>query len=100
MFATALGTPYLARDIYRSYKRLLVKAGLPASVRFHDLRHAAATNSLRANIPLKVVSERLGHSNLVITADLYMHTVASLKADAAEKLAALYRDAAPKPDPE
>lgn len=100
VFATALGTPYLARNIYRSYKRLLAKAGLPANIRFHDLRHAAATNSLRANIPLKVVSERLGHSSLAITADLYTHRVASLEADAAEKLAALYRESAPKPDPE
>ena len=53
-----------------------------------------------ANIPLKVVSERLGHSNLAITADLYTHTVASLEADAAEQLAALCRNASPKADPE
>jgi len=96
VFATALGTPYLASNVHRSFKRLLTRAGLPESVRFHDLRHAAATNSLQADIPLKVVSERLGHSTLAITADLYTHRVASLEADAAEKLAALYRDAIPR----
>lgn len=95
IFATALGTPYIARNVGRTWKRLLAAAGLPPGVRFHDLRHAAATNSLQANIPLKVVSERLGHSTLAITADLYTHRVASLEADAAEKLAALIRAAAP-----
>lgn len=96
VFCTALGTPYLAANVHRSFKRILARAGLPATIRFHDLRHAAATNSLLADIPLKVVSERLGHSTLAITADLYTHRVASLEADAAEKLAALYRDAAPE----
>lgn len=88
--------PYLPGNIHRSYKRLLTRAGLPLVVRFHDLRHATATNSLLADIPLKVVSERLEHSTLAITADLYTHRVASLEANAAEKLAALYRTAAPQ----
>jgi len=100
VFATALGTPYLHSNVHRSYKRILTRAGLPAIIRFHDLRHAAATNSLMADIPLTVVSQRLGHSTLAITADLYTHRVASLEADAAEKLATLYRNAAPKEDSE
>lgn len=96
VFATALGTPYLTRNVTRSFKRLLEQANLPASIRFHDLRHAAATNSLQADVPLKVVSERLGHSTLAITADLYTHRVASLEADAAERLPSLYHDATGK----
>lgn len=96
VFCTGLGTPYLARNVTRSFKHLLTKAGLPVGIRFHDLRHAAATNSLAADVPLKVVSDRLGHSTLAITADLYTHRVASREADAAEKLAALYRDPQPE----
>ncbi len=96
MFATGLGMPYLQHNVTRSFKRLLAKANLPANIRFHDLRHAAATNSLQADVPLKVVSERLGHSTLAITADLYTHRVASLEADAGERLASLYHGATEK----
>lgn len=81
VFATALGTPLSPRNVLRTFKRTLAKAGLPPIVRFHDLRHAAATNSL------------------VITADLYTHTVASLEANAAERLAAVLRQAAPAAQP-
>lgn len=52
-------------------------------LRFHDLRHAHATHLLRAGIPLKVVSARLGHSNIAITGDLYQHVLSGMDEAAA-----------------
>ncbi len=48
----------------RSFKRYLVTAGLSREIRFHDLRHTAATLLLASGVNVKVVSEMLGHSNL------------------------------------
>jgi len=86
VFATHLGTPLLARNVTRAFKAALARAELLATVRFHDLRHAAATTMLSAGVHLKVASERLGHSNVGITGDLYMHAVPGLEADAAAKM--------------
>jgi len=63
-------------------------AGLP-SIRFHDLRHTYATLSLSAGIPLKIVSQRLGHASIMVTADPYQHVTPQLEEDAAAKVASL-----------
>jgi integrase len=66
-----------------------VKAfGVPR-IRFHDLRHTAATLMLAQGAHPKVVSERLGHPSVSITLDLYSHGVPSLQQDAAAKLGSL-----------
>jgi integrase len=54
-----------------------------AHLRFHDLRHAHATHLLAGNIHPKVVSERLGHSKVGITLDLYSHVIPGMQEDAA-----------------
>lgn len=59
-----------AADVYDSFRRLLEKAGLPR-VRFHDLRHTAATLMLGLGVHPKVASEMLGHSTITVTLDLY-----------------------------
>jgi integrase len=63
------------------------KAGLPV-VRFHALRHGHATAALEAGVPLKVVSDRLGHSSIVVTADIYSHCTAATDRAAAAQIAA------------
>lgn len=63
-------------------------AALPM-IRFHDLRHTYATLALAAGIPLKVVSQRLGHASIMITADLYQHVTPQLEEEAAAKVASL-----------
>lgn len=45
----------------------------PPLIRFHDLRHSHASLLLKENVPAKVISERLGHSNTNITLNLYSH---------------------------
>jgi integrase len=62
-------------------------------VRFHDLRHTHATLLLRANVPAKVVSERLGHATTGITLDTYSHVLPGMQEDAAAKLDTLFADA-------
>ena len=54
--------------------------------RFHDLRHGNATQLLAAGVPIKVVSERLGHCGIAITADIYAHVTTAMQEEAAQKL--------------
>jgi integrase len=56
-------------------------------IRLHELRHSYATLALKAGVHPKVVSERLGHSTIAITLDLYSHVARGLDADAAELVA-------------
>ncbi|MGE5572633.1 MAG: site-specific integrase [Bacteroidota bacterium] len=69
----------------REFKRLLSLAGLP-DMRFHDLRHTNATLLLEAGVPANVVSERLGHSGIGITLDIYSHVLPTMQEQAASKL--------------
>jgi hypothetical protein len=64
-------------------------------IRLHDLRHTNASLALSAGVDLKVVSERLGHSQLAITADLYTHVNRGLGKAAAEQIARALMPASP-----
>jgi len=70
------------------FVRLATEANLPP-IRLHDLRHTSASLALAAGIPMKVVSQRLGHSSIAITADLYTHVVPAVAQDAADRIAAV-----------
>jgi hypothetical protein len=71
--------------LFSSYKPLLKKAGLPA-VRFHDLRHTAATLLFVQGIHPKVVSEMLGHASVSITLDLYSHVLPNMQREAVGRM--------------
>jgi integrase len=77
-----LRRPNVAR---RSFWPMLRRAGLPR-VRFHDLRHTAATLLLLANERTKVVSERLGHASTTTTEATYQHVLPTMQKQAAEKM--------------
>ena len=62
-------------------------------VRFHDLRHSHATQLLVAGVHPKVAQERLGHSSISVTLDLYSHVTATMHEDAATKLDLAFRSA-------
>ncbi len=62
----------------RSFKPLLAKAGLPHSVRLHDLRHTCATVLLSKNVHPKFVQELLGHATIAITLNTYSHVLPSM----------------------
>jgi integrase len=55
-------------------------------IRFHDLRHSHATQLLLAGVHAKVVQERLGHSTIKLTIDLYSHVIPSMQEEAAAKI--------------
>ncbi|MDR7076163.1 integrase [Neobacillus niacini] len=71
------------RELHRIYKNAVKRAGLKDS-RFHDTRHSHASILLQKNVHPKIVSERLGHSNVGITLDLYSHAIPSLQEQAVE----------------
>ena len=69
----------------RHLKPLLRRAGLPA-IRFHDLRHSAATLMLGQGVNPKIVSEMLGHAGVQITLDRYSHVMPNMQAIVAAKM--------------
>ncbi|MDP9371051.1 MAG: site-specific integrase [Chloroflexota bacterium] len=87
VFATHQGRPLMHRNVFREFKRLLKKADLPG-VRFHDLRHTNATLMLGQGVHPKVVQERLGHSQVGITLNIYSHVLPGLGREAIERLGA------------
>lgn len=74
-----------------THMRLLKRLQLPY-IRFHDLRHTAATLLLLQGVAVKVVSEMLGHASVTITMNLYMHVLPTMQRAAAEAMEALFRD--------
>jgi len=71
------------------------RSGLPR-IRLHDLRHTHATIALRAGIPVKVISERLGHENPAFTLKQYAHVLPGMQAEAAALIAALVTGPTPQ----
>jgi integrase len=87
VFTTEIGTPILLSNLRRRhFKPILKDAGLPEKLRLYDLRHTCATLLLMEGENPKVVSERLGHSSVVITLDTYSHVLPSMQAEATNKL--------------
>jgi len=76
--------------VAKKLKKLLVDAGLP-HMRFHDLRHSAATILLEARVDLKTVQERLGHSSMAITADIYSHVTSRMHEEAIGKIDDMFK---------
>ena len=85
IFTNSLGGSIDSRNLLRNYKQLLRDAGLP-DIRFHDLRHTAASLMLNAGIAVIVVSRRLGHARASITLDIYGHLIPTMQSEAAEKI--------------
>ena len=83
VFTDGVGRPLDGSHVTYMFRRSLAAAGLPR-VRFHDLRHSAATLMLAQGIGLATVSEMLGHSGIQVTAQRYAAIVPELKRDAAE----------------
>jgi len=86
VFCRENGTPLNPETFTLTFKRLAATAELPP-IRLHDLRHSYATAALAAGVPVKVVSDRLGHANVGITSDLYMHVPDEMDRAAAERVA-------------
>ena len=85
MFPSTLGTPMDPSNMYKDFKDTLKMADLP-DIRFHDLRHTAATLMLQQGTHPKIVQERLGHSDISLTLNTYSHVLPSMQEEAAEKM--------------
>ncbi|MGH3089672.1 MAG: tyrosine-type recombinase/integrase [Rubrobacteraceae bacterium] len=86
IFASETGEPLDRRIVTKHrFKPLLKRAGLP-EIRFHDLRHTAATLLLSKNVNPKIVSEMLGHSTIAITLDTYSHVLPNMRDHAAKAM--------------
>jgi integrase len=89
VFPNECGRPVSASNMLRrSFFPLLKRAGVPR-IRFHDLRHTAATLMLGESIHPKVVAEMLGHSRISTTLDLYSHVTPTMQRQATEALDAV-----------
>ena len=64
-------------------------AGIPKTVRFHDLRHTQASLMLSAGIHPKIVQERLGHANIAMTLNTYSHLMSGIQAESVDKMSAM-----------
>ena len=78
---THLGDFMEPSSLNRALARILEKAELPA-IRFHDLRHTAATRMLSRGVHPKIASEMLGHSSIQVTLDRYSHVTSTMQRDA------------------
>jgi len=85
VFTSSTGRPLDARNVQRTFARILRKARLP-QMRFHDLRHSCASLLLTQGVSPRVVMETLGHSRISVTMDTYTHVMPSLMRDAADAM--------------
>jgi len=89
LFTSRTGNPVDAPSLWRRFKPILERAGLPESLSYHKLRHGAASLLLSQNVPIPVVSNYLGHSNPAITMRVYAHMLPSTNGIAASAIDSL-----------
>lgn len=82
VFTNGDGDPVHPHAAYEAFRRIVRNAGVP-TIRFHDLRHTHGSLLIKEGVPVKVVSERLGHSNIAFTMQTYQHVLPGMQADAA-----------------
>ncbi|WP_270406053.1 tyrosine-type recombinase/integrase [Paenibacillus timonensis] len=88
VFSNDEGIAYYPETPYLWFRNFLKKNGLKY-IRFHDLRHTSATLLINKGVHAKLISERLGHSNISTTMNVYGHALQSADRDAANKLDSL-----------
>ncbi|MGH2528263.1 MAG: tyrosine-type recombinase/integrase [Actinomycetota bacterium] len=94
IFTSPTGAPLRRRNFGRRVFAPAVERTRPSSVRWHDLRHTAATLAIASGAHPKAIQERLGHSSIQVTLDVYGHPFPSLEETLAERLDEFAREAA------
>ena len=85
VFSRADGSPLNPTTVTHTFSKVAKRAGMPY-LRLHDLRHIHATMLLKTGTHPRIVQERLGHSSIATTLDIYSHTVPGMQKAAAERL--------------
>lgn len=85
LFANTMGMPLDAARVTRKFQDTLYRAGLP-KIRFHDLRHTAATLLIEQGVTLKAVQATMGHSTIATTMDVYAHVTPAMQDSVAEAM--------------
>ena len=85
VFTNLEGGPVRPRNLTKEFTRIVDRAGVKR-VSLHSLRHTHASQLLIDGVHVKVVSERLGHSTVSITLDIYAHVIPNMQADAAARI--------------
>src|SRR5262249_22583286 len=78
------GQPLQPRSLTHAFVKFVRRHGF--QIRLHDLRHSHATHMLAAGVHPKIAQERLGHSSVGITLDLYSHVLPGMQAEAVSKI--------------
>ncbi len=106
LFTSQIGSPLSPESLTERFKAQLAKAGIPTTVRFHDLRHTCATLMIKLHIHPRVVMEILGHSQISTTMNTYGHVLPEVQREAVTVLDMLFSEAsaeavraAPSDDP-
>lgn len=90
LFTTPSGGPLYGTAVYREFLAATAAAGLPR-IRFHSLRHTAASLLLAQGTHPRVVMEMLGHSTIALTMNTYSHVIPALERDAADRMNAILK---------
>ncbi|HEU5330139.1 MAG TPA: tyrosine-type recombinase/integrase, partial [Thermomicrobiales bacterium] len=88
IFCTHRGWPLGWRTVDRDFARRMRRAGVRV-ITFHESRHTCATIAPKHGIPAKVVQERLGHSDIGVTLNIYSHVTPGLGQRAAAQMGAI-----------
>lgn len=91
IICTRDGRPIIPRNCRKEFYHLTKKLGLP-KIRFHDLRHTHATMLIQQNVNVKLISERLGHTDIQTTLNTYSHVLPTMQREVADKLDEMFGD--------
>ena len=85
VFTTETGRYLCNQTVYLAFKKVMRRLHLD-EVRFHDLRHTFAVNSLKSGDDIKTVQENLGHQTAAFTLDVYAYATSSMKHESANRM--------------
>ena len=97
LFPSEAGTAMSYRNLIEDhYERIIRNSGVQR-IRPYDLRHTYATLALKAGVPLKVVSESLGHTDVALTLRTYTHVLESMRSEHIDKINSCFSGAPSMP---
>lgn len=91
VFPAEDGGPLFQQSVERDFSAIRATAGLDG-IRFHDLRHTFAVNSIRAGDDVKTIQENFGHATAAFTLDVYGHVTEAMKRNSSARMESFIKD--------